>query len=60
MKGRRLLRRSQERGREEKVRELEEAVRELGRMVQERVQVGGSKAAQVSACKRDKSDAAFK
>jgi len=41
LKGRRLLRRSQERGREEKVRELEEAVRELGRMVQERVQVGG-------------------
>jgi len=38
LKGRRLLRRSQERGREEKVRELEEAVRELGRMVLEREQ----------------------
>ena len=41
MKGKRILRKSQERGREEKVRELEEAVRELGRMVQERVQGEG-------------------
>jgi hypothetical protein len=36
-----MLRKSQERGREEKVKELEEAVRELSRMVQERVQGEG-------------------
>ncbi len=62
LKGRRMLRRSQERGREEKVRELEEAVRELGRMVQERVQVEGisqKELAQV-VVKRDKSASAIK
>ena len=52
-----MLRKSQERGREEKVRELEEAVRELGRMVQERVQGEG---VSKNAIKREKSASAFK